>query len=42
MVVPGIANTDDWERIAQEQQEQLQDDTMSAIARGDTGDGTIY
>lgn len=42
MVVPGIANTDDWERIAQEQQEQLQDDTMTAIARGDTGDGIIH
>lgn len=43
MVVPGIADTDKWEEIAEAQQKELQDATMAAITRGvDSNDGTIH
>lgn len=42
MVVPGIADTDSWEKIAEAQQSQLQEDTMKAIERGNPNDGTIH
>lgn len=43
MVVPGIADTDAWEALAEKQQHQLQEDTMNAINRGATDtDGTIH
>ena len=42
MVVPGIADTDAWEALAVDQQQQLQEDTMSAIERGANNDGTVH
>ena len=35
MVVPGIADTDEWEKLAIQQQEDLREDTMRAIEKGD-------
>lgn len=36
MVVPGIASISDWENAAEPAQNKLQEDTMTAIAKGDT------
>lgn len=35
MVVPGIATIDDWEAIAQQTQEKLQDDTLKGVRKPD-------
>lgn len=35
MIVPGIADTDEWEKLAIQQQEDLREDTMRAIEKGD-------
>ncbi len=42
MVVPGIADTNSWEAIAEAEQAKLQSETMDAITRGISNDGVVH